>query len=136
MQYDNCFRVCFTDPMQGVYAADFISDNAIATKVAIIYDKSNDYSVGIHDNFVSRAGEVGIDVVTDQAFTSQSNIDFSVQLQADTKDAGAELVFLPIYCTRPLPASSPRPSLDGLSQPTFFGCDGHGRHPHQDRRRL
>ena len=51
-QYDNCFRICFTDPAQGTYSADFISDNKLATKVAIIYDKSNDYSVGIHDTFV------------------------------------------------------------------------------------
>ena len=121
VQYDNCFRVCFTDPMQGVYAADFISDNAIATKVAIIYDKSNDYSVGIHDNFVSRAGEVGIDVVTDQAFTSQSNIDFSVQLQA-VKDSGAELVFLPIYAQEAAYILTQAKSA-GI-EATFFGCDG------------
>ena len=121
VQYDNCFRVCFTDPMQGVYAADFISDNAIATKVAIIYDKSNDYSVGIHDNFVSRAGEVGIDVVTDQAFTSQSNIDFSVQLQA-VKDSGAELVFLPIYAQEAAYILTQAKST-GI-EATFFGCDG------------
>ena len=121
VQYDNCFRVCFTDPMQGVYAADFISDNAIATKVAIIYDKSNDYSVGIHDKFVSRAGEVGIDVVTDQAFTSQSNIDFSVQLQA-VKDSGAELVFLPIYAQEAAYILTQAKSA-GI-EATFFGCDG------------
>ena len=121
VQYDNCFRVCFTDPMQGVYAADFISDNAIATKVAIIYDKSNDYSVGIHDNFVSRAGEVGIDVVTDQAFTSQSNIDFSGQLQA-VKDSGAELVFLPIYAQEAAYILTQAKSA-GI-EATFFGCDG------------
>ena len=121
VQYDNCFRVCFTDPMQGVSAAVFISDNAIATKVAIIYDKSNDYSVGIHDNFVSRAGEVGIDVVTDQAFTSQSNIDFSVQLQA-VKDSGAELVFLPIYAQEAAYILTQAKSA-GI-EATFFGCDG------------
>ena len=121
IQYDNCFRICFTDPMQGVYAADFIADNGIATKVAIIYDKSNDYSVGIHDNFVSRSGEVGIDVVTDQAFTSQSNIDFSVQLQA-VKDSGAELVFLPIYAQEAAYILTQAKSA-GI-EATFFGCDG------------
>ena len=94
-KYDNVFRVCFTDPDQGVYAADFIAANAIATKIAIIYDKSNDYSVGIHDNFVTEAAAKGLEVVTDQAFTDQSNTDFSVQIQA-VADSGAELVFLPI----------------------------------------
>ena len=34
-QYDNNFRVCFLDPDQGTYSADFIADNEIGTKVAI-----------------------------------------------------------------------------------------------------
>ena len=119
VQYDNCFRVCFADPDQGVYAANFIADNAIATKVAIIYDKSNDYSVGLHDNFVSQAAERGIEIVTDQAFTSQSNIDFSVQLQA-VADSGAELVFLPIYAQEAAYILTQAAGLDVV----FFGCDG------------
>ncbi len=120
-KYDNVFRVCFTDPDQGVYAADFIASNAIATKVAIIYDKSNDYSVGIHDNFVAEAANVGIEVVTDQAFTDQSNTDFSVQLQA-VADSGAELVFLPIYAQEAayILTQAKSAALDV----TFFGCDG------------
>ena len=32
-QYDNCFRVCFEDSAQGLYAANFIKDNAVAEKV-------------------------------------------------------------------------------------------------------
>lgn len=121
VQYDNCFRVCFADPDQGVYAANFIADNAIASKVAIIYDKSNDYSVGLHDNFVNQAGERGIEIVTDQAFTSQSNIDFSVQIQA-VADSGAELVFLPIYAQEAayILTQARSAELDVV----FFGCDG------------
>lgn len=121
IQYDNCFRVCFTDPDQGIYAANFIADNEIAQKVAIIYDKSNDYSVGIHDNFVTQAAERGIEVVTDQAFTDQSNTDFSVQLQA-VADSGAELVFLPIYAQEAAYILTQAKSA-GLDV-TFFGCDG------------
>jgi branched-chain amino acid transport system substrate-binding protein len=119
--YDNVFRVCFTDPDQGVYAADFIAQNAIATKVAIIYDKSNDYSVGIHDNFVAEAAAKGLEVVTDQAFTDQSNTDFSVQIQA-VADSGAELVFLPIYAQEAAYILTQSKSA-GLNV-TFFGCDG------------
>lgn len=119
--YDNVFRVCFTDPDQGIYAADFIADNAIATKIAIIYDKSNDYSVGIHDNFVTEAANVGLEIVTDQAFTDQSNTDFSVQLQA-VADSGAELVFLPIYAQEAAYILTQSTSAD--LDVTFFGCDG------------
>ena len=121
VQYDNCFRICFADPDQGKYAANFIADNAIATKVAIIYDKSNDYSVGLHDNFVATAQDRGIEIVTDQAFTSQSNIDFSVQLQA-VADSGAELVFLPIYAQE---AAYILTQANGMDlDVVFFGCDG------------
>ncbi|MCQ2425853.1 MAG: ABC transporter substrate-binding protein [Lachnospiraceae bacterium] len=95
-QYDNCFRICFTDPDQGTYAADFISDNNVGKKVAIIYDKSNDYSNGIYTNFVTEAGKKNLEIVTSQSYTNQSNTDFSVQLQA-VKESGADLLFLPIY---------------------------------------
>lgn len=120
-KYENVFRVCFTDPDQGVYAADFIAENAIATKIAVIYDKSNDYSVGIHDNFVAEAAAKGLEIVTDQAFTDQSNTDFSVQLQA-VADSGAELVFLPIYAQEAAYILTQAKSA-GLSV-AFFGCDG------------
>ncbi len=121
-QYDNCFRICFTDPAQGTYSADFISDNKLATKVAIIYDKSNDYSVGIHDTFVEEASKKGIEVVTDQAFTDQSNTDFSAQLQA-VKSSGAELLFLPIYAQEAAYILTQADSM-GLSNVVFFGVDG------------
>lgn len=93
---DNAFRICFTDPTQGVFAAQTIKNENLGTKVAVIYDKSNDYSAGIQKAFVEEAKNIGLEVVTSQAFTSQSNTDFSVQLQA-VKSSGADLLFLPVY---------------------------------------
>ena len=121
VQYDNCFRICFTDPYQGVLSADFIAQNHIATKIAIIYDKSNDYSVGITDNFEAEAAAVGLEIVTKQAFTNQSNTDFAVQLQA-VKESGAELVFLPIY-TQEAVYILTQAKAAGI-ETLFFGCDG------------
>ena len=121
VQYDNCFRICFTDPYQGVLSADFIAENGIAQKIAIIYDKSNDYSVGITDNFEAEAAVVGLEIVTKQAFTDQSNTDFAVQLQA-VKESGAELVFLPIY-TQEAVYILTQAKAAGI-EPLFFGCDG------------
>ena len=92
----NAFRVCFTDPLQGEFVAQTIKDEALGTKVAVIYDKSNDYSAGIQKAFDAKAKEIGLNVVLTQAFTSSSNTDFSVQLNA-VKSSGADLVFLPIY---------------------------------------
>ena len=120
-QYDNCFRVCFEDSAQGLYAANFIKDNAVAEKVAIIYDKSNDYSNGLRKSFVETAAENGLEIVADEAFTNQSNTDFSVQLQA-VKDSGADLLFLPIYAQEAayIITQADKAGLDV----TFFGCDG------------
>lgn len=92
----NAFRICFTDPLQGAYAAEVIKEQKLGTKIAVIYDKSNDYSTGIQKAFEEEAANQGLEVVTSQAFTNQSNTDFSVQLQA-VKNSGADLVFLPIY---------------------------------------
>lgn len=38
-QYDNCFRLCFMDPDQGTYAAQFIADHNVGSKIAVLYDK-------------------------------------------------------------------------------------------------
>ena len=53
VKYDNAFRVCFSDPMQGIESAKYIGDNALATKVAAIYDSSDVYSTGIYEAFSS-----------------------------------------------------------------------------------
>lgn len=47
IQYDNAFRMCFSDPNQGSASADYIADHKIATKVAVIYNSSDPYSSGI-----------------------------------------------------------------------------------------
>lgn len=93
---DNCFRVCFTDPGQGKIAADYMADNALATKVGIIYDSSDVYSTGILEGFKAQAAERGIEVVAEEAFTSEAKTDFSIQIQK-VMDSGADLLFLPIY---------------------------------------
>ena len=77
----NEFRMCFTDPAQGTKSAQYIGEHALATKVAILYDSSADYNSGINDAFVAAADENGLEVVADEAYTADSNTDFSVQLK-------------------------------------------------------
>ena len=36
IQYDNAFRMCFSDPNQGSASADYIADHKLASKVAVI----------------------------------------------------------------------------------------------------
>lgn len=117
----NEFRMCFTDPMQGTKSAEFIAEKGLATKVAVLYDSMADYNSGIHDSFVASAGELGLEVVADEAYTTDSNTDFSVQL-SKIKESGAELLFLPNYysdCALIL-----QQAADIGLDVTFFGVDG------------
>ena len=115
------YQVCFTDPNQGAASAKYIADNKIATKVAVIYDSSDVYSSGIYTSFAAKAKELGVQVVSAEAFTADNKTDFSVQLQK-AKSAGADLVFLPIYYTE---ASLILSQANSMSYaPKFFGCDG------------
>ena len=117
----NVFRVCFSDPNQGTAAAQYIGENKLATKVAIIYDSSDVYSSGIEATFVKEAANQGFEVVAEEAFTADSKTDFSTQLQK-AQSEGADLVFLPIYYTE---ASIILNQANGMGyEPTFFGCDG------------
>ncbi|MGN0654206.1 MAG: ABC transporter substrate-binding protein [Oscillospiraceae bacterium] len=116
---DNAFRVCFTDPGQGVTAADFIADKKLAKKVGVIYDSSDVYSSGILEGFVAEAKAKGIEIVATEAFTADSKTDFSVQIQK-VIDSGAELLFLPIYYQEAALILQQGKSL-GLNMPVFGG---------------
>lgn len=118
---DNVFRVCFADPDQGAASAKYIGENQLASNVAIIYDSSTEYSSGIRESFIKESGNYGITVVADEAFTADSNTDFSVQLDK-AKEAGAELVFLPIYYQEA--SVILKQAADKEFAPIFFGCDG------------
>ncbi len=118
---ENVFQVCFTDPNQGVGAADYIGQNNVATKVAVIYDSSDVYSSGIFAKFKEEAASQNFEIVSEEAFTADNKTDFSVQL-AKAQEAGADLVFLPIYYSE---ASLILKQADSMGYaPKFFGCDG------------
>lgn len=119
--HDNVFRVCFADPDQGTASAVYIGENKLAAKVAVIYDSSTTYSSGIREAFVKETGNQGLEVVADEAFTADNATDFSVQLDK-AKDAGAELVFLPIYYQEA--SVILKQASDKDFAPIFFGCDG------------
>lgn len=117
----NVFRVCFSDPDQGAASAQYIGENKLATKIAVIYDSSDVYSSGIYEKFAQESKNQGLEIVSAEAFTADSNKDFSTQLQK-AKDSGAELVFLPIYYTE-ASLILQQASTMGYA-PKFFGCDG------------
>ena len=117
----NIFQVCFTDPNQGIASAQYIAENKIAKKVGIIYDSSDVYSSGIEEKFEAEAKDKGLQIVSKAAFTADSKTDFGTQLQK-AKDAGADLLFLPIYYQE---ASIILKQADTMGyKPKFFGVDG------------
>lgn len=118
---DNVFQVCFTDPNQGKESAKYIGEHKLGSKIAIIYDSSDIYSSGIQEAFVEEAPEAGLEIVSSEAFTADSKTDFSTQLQK-AKDAGADLVFLPIYYTEA--SIILKQAKDMQYDATFCGCDG------------
>ena len=117
---DNVFQVCFTDPNQGKASSAYIKEKGLGTKIAIIYNNADIYSTGIYQTFVEEAEKLELDVVSVTTFTDETT-DFTVQV-SNAKDAGADLVFLPMYYT---PASMILQTAKSMDYaPVFFGVDG------------
>ena len=118
---DNVYQMCFTDPNQGTASAQYLAQKQLGTKIAVIYDNSDAYSTGIFKKFEAEAAEQNLTIVSTTTFTADNATDFSVQLN-DAKNAGADLVFLPIYYT---PAALILTQAANMGYaPKFFGCDG------------
>lgn len=118
---DNVFQMCFTDPGQGTAAAEYLKDSGLGAKLGVIYNNGDPYSTGIAEAFIAKAGELGLEVVATSTYPEDTTTDYTVQLNA-CKDAGADLVFLPIYYT---PASLILAQAKQMDYaPTFFGGDG------------
>ena len=119
---DSAFRLCFNDPDQGKASAQYIYDNALASKVAVFYGSDNDYCVGLYNTFKSKCEELGVEIVDVQEFTDSTKTDFSTQI-ASIKNSGATLVFLPIYSAE---ASLFLTQAYGVlpSDMLYFGADG------------
>ena len=118
---DNVFQMCFVDPNQGSASAQYIVNKSLPAKVAVIWKNDDVYSKGIHDTFVAKAKELGLEIVSDMTFADGNDTDFSVQL-ADAQKNGAELVFLPMYYQH---ASLILAQAAGMGYaPKWFGVDG------------
>ena len=120
--YGNVFQMCFTDPNQGTASADYIVSHAdLGSKVAIIYKNDDNYSTGIYNTFKAEAEAKSLEVVYEGTFDDSNASDFSVQL-GQAQEAGADLLFLPIYYQ---PASQILTQANQMGYaPTFFGVDG------------
>ena len=119
----NIYQMCFTDPNQGAASAQLIKAQNLGTKIGVIYDSSTDYSTGIWKSFKAEAEKLGLEVVEDAItnFTADSASEMNTQL-TKCKEAGCDLVFLPIYATE---ASIVLNNAAAIGyEPAFLGCDG------------
>ena len=118
---DNAFQICFTDPNQGVKAAENIAKDFADKKIGVIYNNSDPYSTGIYNAFKKELESKGMKIVAAETYPDDTNADFSAQL-TNCKKAGADLIFLPIYYT---PASVILDQAKKMKYDTaFFGVDG------------
>ena len=118
---DNVYQMCFSDPNQGLASAQYISEQKLGEKVFIIWKSDDNYSTGIKDKFMAEAETLGLNVVGDATFTTDTQTDFTVQL-TQAKQAGADLLFLPIYYDA---ASLILTQANAMGyEPKFFGVDG------------
>lgn len=117
---DNVFQLCFTDPGMGASSAQYISDEKLSTKIAVIYNNADTYSTGIYQAFEAKANELGLNVVCVETF-AEGATDFSVQV-TKAKESEADLLFLPIYY-QPASMILQQAATIGYA-PTIVGCDG------------
>ncbi len=116
------FRVCFIDPFQGTVMAKFAVQNLKAKTAAVIYDVSNDYSVGLayyfRDAFVKLTGNPKA-VVTYIAYQGGDQ-DFTAQLTA-VKKANPDVIFIPAGIVGDAALIAKQARELGLKQPLLGG---------------
>ena len=89
------FRACFLDPFQGEVLASFAKNDLSAATAAVMYDKGNDYVLGLAEYFQQYFEEMGGKVLIYEAYTAEDT-DFSAIL-SKVADANPDVLFLPDY---------------------------------------
>lgn len=88
-------RVCFYDSYQGPIMAKFVAENLEKKTAAILYDNTNDYSMGLADSFALKFAEYGGEIVAKESF-SEGDQDFNAQL-TNIAAKNPDVVFVPAY---------------------------------------
>jgi branched-chain amino acid transport system substrate-binding protein len=94
---DFIFRACFIDSFQGYVMAKFARENLKLSKVAILKDVRNDYSVGLAKVFTTEFTKMGGQIVDDESF-SAGDVDFKAQL-TNIKGSNPDGIYIPGYYT-------------------------------------
>jgi branched-chain amino acid transport system substrate-binding protein len=93
---NNVFRVCGRDDAQGIFAADYVVDNNVGSKIAVLHDKTP-YGKGLADEFKKQLNARGVQETMYEAITAGDR-DFTA-LITKMKEAGVDLIYLGGYHT-------------------------------------
>jgi len=91
----NVFRTCFLDPYQAELMAIYAAENLGAKVVAVLYDNTNDYSIGLSESFQAKAKALGLEVAAVEAAV-ENDADYTPQL-SKIADAEPDATFVCYY---------------------------------------
>ncbi|HEY5586181.1 MAG TPA: ABC transporter substrate-binding protein [Ruminiclostridium sp.] len=92
---DYIFRACYKDSFQGPVVAQYAINDLKSKNAAILFDNTNDYSVGMKDNFKAEFEKLGGTVVAVESYATGDK-DFNAQL-TKIKATNPDVLFLPDY---------------------------------------
>ena len=116
------FRICFLDPYQGRMMAYFAAKDLNASKAAVLYDVSSDYSQGQREFFVKGFEEFGGRIVADEGFRGD-DVDFRSQL-TNIKEKKPDVLIFP-FMGKALPLAVKQARELGIKT-VIVGGDGYG----------
>ena len=117
---DNAFRICFSDPEQGRAMADYAIDSLGYTKIAVLYNNSDEYSTGLQTAFEEEVKAKGGEIVASESFGAD-DVDFNTQLSS-IRSTDAEVIYVPAYYQAATYISNQAKEM-GMEIP-FIGSDG------------
>lgn len=117
--FDNVFRTCTIDPVQGAFAAD-AAFATLGLKSAFVVDDSTPYGEGLVDEFV-KAFEAAGGTVVGREKTADKDTDFTALATKIKDEAPAAVYYGGIYNAGALFAKQLR---EGGSDAAFFSGDG------------
>jgi len=90
---DYIFRVCFTDPFQGLVMARFAREDLNAETAVIFIDITSDYSMGLAEEFQKNFHNMGGKILQDFHYRKkQENFLFSIE---QARNLTPDVIFLP-----------------------------------------
>ena len=128
---DYVFRVCFLDPFQGYAMAKFAREKLKLSKVAILKDVRNDYSIGLSESFRQAFTKLGGAIVAEESYGA-GDTEFSAQL-TKIKGTSPDGLYVPGYYTevggiarqaRRLGIKAPMMGGDGWESPELRNIGG------------